>query len=175
VKYILILLIIFSTSCQSIKEIPTSERFNLVDNGHNIMVYNEKRIGQLVCNDSFIFKESIYYDNDFNKISSSISGLYPHYLEIFDKNQNYIGDINLVKTYSSDSKMFFIINDIESSIIYKTNAFSNLPRTISFYCGDVKSATIRCYDGKWSMIIYDNKVNINLFIHLFKSIKGLST
>ncbi len=175
-KYILIILLIFSISCQSTKEIPTSQRFNLIDNGHTIMVYNEQRVGQLVCNDSFIFEESVYYDNDFNKISSSISGLYPNYLEIFDKNQNYIGNINLVKTYSRDSDMFLIIiNDIESSIVYKTNAFSNFPKTISFYYGDVKSATIRCYDGRWSMIIYDDKVNINLFIHLFKSIKGLST
>ncbi len=166
---------IFFFSCKSSEEISNQVRLNLVNNGHSISVFNRERIGQLVCDESFIVEESIYYDKDFNILSSSRKSiLYPNYLEIFDRNENYIGNVRIIKTFINGKDVFVIvINDIESSITYITNSFSDFSRPIFIYKEKNKISTIRNYGNKkWSISIYNSGIDANLLIHMFKFIRN---
>ncbi len=171
-KYILIIITLFLISCQSSKNI-TKSRFNLVDNGHTIQVYNGELTGQLVDNKSFIIDETTYYDKNYEIISSSREGfLYPNYLEVYDENGNYIGDIRIIKTFFRNSPMFvIIINDLMLSKTYKSNEFLDFSRPIILYENGYKVSSIRNYNNKWSIIFYED-MSQDLIIHIFRFIRG---
>jgi hypothetical protein len=118
-------------------------------------------------------KETIYYDKDFNTISFSREGtLYPNYMEVFRGDGSYIGNIRIINTFSRGDVMFVVlIDDVESSITYKTNEFKDFSRPVILYSNERKISSIRSYgDHKWSMIFYE-KSNIDLLIHVFRFIK----
>lgn len=125
-KYILSIILLFLLSCKS-QETKMSS-LSLTSKGGSLQVFDGKMVCQLVDNKSFLTDEMTYYDKDFNVITfSKEKNPYPNYREVYDSSGTYIGNIELVK----DGSLYVIsIHDFNSSIMYKTEPFTNFSNPI---------------------------------------------